>query len=144
MTMQISKPTLFYVDDDADDLDFFREIALDLSVVPELFSDPKEFLEALKKRAKLPQIIFSDLNMPRMNGFELISEIRKDETFGEIPIVVLSTSADRDGIQRCYDAGANLYMIKSSSFDKFRKSLERVLGIDWETFEKNVRNFLLK
>ena len=62
--------------------------------------------------ATLPDIVLLDVNMPGMDGFELLAAIRKDPKLKLIPVVVLSSSANEADIQRAYALGANAYMPK--------------------------------
>lgn len=101
---------------------------LDFNVV----QDGQELMEYLRREgdhgeAKRPHLILLDLNMPRKNGFEALSEIREDDALKDLPIVILTTSDARGDIMRCYRMGANSFVTKPTGFsalqDMFR-SLE--------------------
>lgn len=62
-------------------------------------------------------IVVSDVDMPRMNGFELTAKIRADREYGELPVVLVTALASREDRERGIDAGANAYIVKSS-FDQ--------------------------
>ncbi|HBA72905.1 MAG TPA: hybrid sensor histidine kinase/response regulator [Geobacter sp.] len=62
-------------------------------------------------------IVVSDVDMPRMNGFELTSKIRSDREYGDLPVVLVTALASREDRERGIDAGANAYIVKSS-FDQ--------------------------
>lgn len=64
-----------------------------------------------------PDIILLDLNMPKMNGREVLRRIKSDERFRSIPVIILTTSREEDDIVFCYAAGANTYIVKQPSFD---------------------------
>ncbi len=70
-------------------------------------------MEALEK---LPNekvsLVITDLNMPNLDGFELIKSMRSNEQFRDIPIIILSSLAGSDGIQKGMKIGANSYLIK--------------------------------
>src|SRR6185436_15133066 len=64
-----------------------------------------------------PDALLLDLNMPRMNGFELLEWIRQDEQCRRLVVHVLTASAREADIHRAYDLGANSYLIKPSRVD---------------------------
>jgi two-component system response regulator len=66
----------------------------------------------------IPQVVFLDLKMPRMDGWEVLQRIRQDARTREVPVVVISTSRNPDDVQRCYAAGANSFLVKR--FDEVR------------------------
>ncbi len=74
-----------------------------------------------------PYAIFLDLNMPRKNGFECLSEIRKTPKLKDIMVVIFSTSADKNAIETTYALGANYYIRKPRSFKLLKKAIETVL-----------------
>ena len=66
-----------------------------------------------------PDIILLDLNLPRMDGREVLREIKADETLRRIPVVILTTSENEDDILRSYDLHANCYISKPVDFNRF-------------------------
>src|SRR6266487_683666 len=96
-----SKAALFLLaDDDADDQQLFKEALneIDKSIRCLTASSGEEALNKLKTDLKqLPDYIFLDLNMPRMNGLECLVEIKKTNTLKHIPVIIYSTSsAEKD------------------------------------------------
>lgn len=73
-----------------------------------------------------PGIILLDLNMPGMDGREVLEEIKRDPVLKQIPVVVLTTSSDERDIQDCYRRGANSYMQKPLDFEGFMKAMSRL------------------
>ncbi len=70
-------------------------------------------VDALEKLAQEDiDLIIADLNMPRMNGLELIRTIRKDPVYSDIPIVMLTTEGSEEDKKRGFEAGANVYLVK--------------------------------
>jgi len=100
----------------------FEEIKFteNLSVV----TDGEAALDFLYKRGRYaeaasPDLIILDLNIPRVDGKEILAKVKKDELLRKIPIIVLSTSkSDRD-IKICYELQANCYLIKPVDFEQF-------------------------
>ena len=64
-----------------------------------------------------PDLIFLDLNMPRMNGYEVLAELKTDPELRDIPVIVLTTSKDKKAVRRAYQSQASSYIVKPVSFD---------------------------
>ena len=79
--------------------------------------------------AKRPDLVLLDLNLPRKDGREVLSEIKADPGLRSIPVIVLTTSQAESDVSRCYDLHANCFIVKPVDFDRF---LDVVRGI--ETF----------
>ncbi len=73
-------------------------------------------------------LIVSDINMPRMDGFTFIRTVREQEAYRDLPIVVLSTEGQEKDIQRGISLGANMYMVKPAQPDKMVKNILMLLG----------------
>ncbi|WNI14468.1 response regulator [Actinacidiphila sp. ITFR-21] len=89
--------------------------------------DGLEALAHLRDTAKeRPDLIVLDLNMPRMNGRELLAVLRDDDELGSIPLVVLTTSAAPDDITDAYQKHANAYVTKPVNLDDFLRAVQRI------------------
>ncbi|GFK95524.1 Chemotaxis protein CheY [Fundidesulfovibrio magnetotacticus] len=73
-------------------------------------------------------LIISDINMPRMDGFTFIKSVREQEAYRDIPIVVLSTEGQEKDIQAGLSIGANMYMVKPAQPEKMLKNVKMLLG----------------
>jgi len=73
-------------------------------------------------------LIISDINMPRMDGFTFIKTVREQAAYRDVPIVVLSTEGKEEDIQQGISLGANLYMVKPAQPDKMVKNVRMLLG----------------
>ena len=73
-------------------------------------------------------LIISDINMPRMDGFTFIRTVREQEAYRDLPIVVLSTEGQEKDIQQGINLGANMYMVKPAQPDKMVKNIRMLLG----------------
>jgi chemotaxis family two-component system response regulator Rcp1 len=87
-------------------------------------SDGMEALAFLRQEGEYrqsprPDLILLDLNMPRMNGRELLGVIKQDESLRRIPVVILTTSDAEEDIARSYDMHANCYVSKPVDFERF-------------------------
>lgn len=68
-------------------------------------------------RRKLPDLVLLDLNLPGLNGHEVLAEIKADAELRRIPVVVLTSSSARGDVQAAYDSHANAYMVKPDGYD---------------------------
>lgn len=82
--------------------------------------------EGLYANAPRPAFVLLDLNMPRKDGFEVLSEVKGDEKLSVIPIVVFSTSSAPEHVKRSYSSHANAYVVKPSDFDSFTKVVREI------------------
>ena len=87
-------------------------------------------LDGLEKLYSLGQVdlIVSDVNMPRMDGLTFIKTVREQESYRDIPIVVLSTEGQDKDIQTGLTVGANLYMVKPAQPEKLVRNVKMLLG----------------
>ena len=87
-------------------------------------------LDGLEKlyAASNVDLIISDINMPRMDGFTFIKTVREQDAYRDLPIVVLSTEGQEHDIQQGLSLGANLYMVKPAQPDKMVKNVRMLLG----------------
>lgn len=83
-------------------------------------------------RSPRPGVILLDLNLPGTDGRQVLNEIKKSDNLRDIPVVVLTTSADERDITACYRAGANSYIQKPVDIDGFMKAIERLNGYWFE------------
>lgn len=89
--------------------------------------DGLDGLEKLFSADKI-DLIISDVNMPRMDGFTFIKNVRENEVYKDIPIVVLSTEGRPADIALGMQLGANLYMVKPAQPEKMVKNVQMLFG----------------
>lgn len=77
-----------------------------------------------------PKVILLDLKLPRINGLEVLSAIKEDERTRNIPVVIVTSSAEDPDVHTAYQLGANSYVIKPVEFDAFIEAMSKV-GIYW-------------
>jgi CheY-like chemotaxis protein len=122
-----SKPIdVLLVEDDPGDVLMTREALEDHKVTNRLsvVSDGVSALQFLRKEgehegAPTPDLILLDLNLPRMDGREVLAELKADEALRKIPVVVLTTSEAEEDVVRSYSLHANAYVTKPVDFDRF-------------------------
>lgn len=113
------------IDDDIDDREIF-ELAVgqaDKNVRCVFAKDGVDAMEQLNYVAFIPQYIFLDLNMPRMDGKQCLREIRKLPRLDHVPVVIYSTSADNVDKEDVRALGATDYLIKQSSISALSAAL---------------------
>jgi two-component system response regulator len=77
-----------------------------------------------------PKIILLDIQMPKLNGIEVLQKIKSDPLTQSVPVVILTSSKEDPDIQRCYALGANSYIVKPVNFDSFAEAIKS-LGYYW-------------
>lgn len=80
--------------------------------------------------AHQPKVILLDLKLPKMNGLEVLAEIKKDPKLSTIPVVMVTSSREDPDIQEAYRLGANSYVVKPVDFDEFLSTMSE-LGFYW-------------
>ena len=127
------KIEILLVDDDPGDVRLTVE-ALKQTKMHTNLSFARDGIEALAflrrqgsfAAAPRPDMIFLDLNMPRMDGREVLGQIKKDDCLKLIPVVVLTTSADEEDVLRSYDLHANCYVTKPVDLQQFMKVVSSI------------------
>lgn len=71
-------------------------------------------------------LLLLDINMPKMNGLEVLLKMKSDELFKEVPVIMLTTTDDPREVEQCYKLGCNLYVTKPVDFMKFAEVLRRL------------------
>jgi CheY-like chemotaxis protein len=124
---------ILLVEDDPGDVLMTKEALADAKMANELHvvSNGEEALEFLFQQgqyaeAPRPGLILLDLNLPRVDGREVLAKIKDDELLRRIPVVVLTTSEAEEDILRSYDLHANAYVTKPVDFDAFVKVVRQV------------------
>ncbi|WEH41762.1 response regulator [Streptomyces sp. NBC_01218] len=128
--------TVLLVEDDVADAMLIEEALIERGMAREInrVDDGVSALEYLRDPANdRPDLIVLDLNMPRMNGRELLSVLKNDEQLSSIPIVVLTTSAAPDDVQDAYTQHANAYVTKPVNLDDFVRTVQSIDSFFLET-----------
>lgn len=134
----MEKKDTYYIvlaDDDEDDRELFREALTETQkVIFKTAKDGLSLMQLLKDSKELPDAIFLDLNMPRMDGHECLKKIKHDKKLHDIPVVIYSTSKSPKYIDDTYQNGASLYITKPDSFTKLKKVMTKVFSLDCDHY----------
>jgi CheY-like chemotaxis protein len=121
------------VEDDPGDVLMTREAFDDNKVANTLHvvSDGAEAMEFLRKQgdhidAPTPDLVLLDLNLPRMDGREVLAAVKADDDLRQIPIVVLTTSEAEEDVLRSYALHANAYVTKPVDFERFIEVVRKI------------------
>jgi CheY-like chemotaxis protein len=120
---------ILLIDDDSDDQEIFTWVikSIDPHSRVDSVSDGVEALEKLKDEHFHPDLIFLDLNMPRMHGLDCLKRIREIRRWDGCPVIVYSTSSNPQDIARCRAAGANDYIVKGNEVSVIKHELSQAL-----------------
>lgn len=131
---------ILLAEDDPDDVAITQRALKKANILNPLYvvRDGEEVMEYLEHRGRYgspekaprPGLILLDLNMPRMNGREVLKEVKGNPALRRIPIVILTTSKQEEDIIRSYDDGANTYITKPVEFHQFMEIVQ-ALGRYW-------------
>ncbi len=130
---------ILIVDDSEDDVILLKEAFSDCPMVEFIgaVEDGDKALQFLRREGefstvKRPGLVLMDINMPRKNGFEVLTEMRSDAVLSNVPVVMLTTSKQESDILRAYDGGACSFIAKPVNFDTMR-SVARQFALYWTT-----------
>ncbi len=73
-----------------------------------------------------PKLVLLDIQMPKVNGIEVLEQIKTDERTKTIPVVMLTSSKEDPDIKRCYELGANSYIVKPVNFEAFTAAIKSI------------------
>lgn len=128
------------VDDDYDDTELFTEAvgSVDATVSCLNAAHGREALEKLTGRMiEKPDIIFLDINMPIMNGWQLLDKLKEDADLRQIPVIMYSTSSKRSDVKTALSSGALCFFTKPDNFQRLKKILHIVVSyMNNENLEK--------
>jgi two-component system response regulator len=136
----MSLKTLLLVEDDPSDVDLTRRALARSRVANDLVvaADGQEALDYLfasgahagRDPALLPALVLLDLNLPKVDGFEVLRRIRANERTRRLPVVALTSSREDQDLAASYDLGLNSYIRKPVDFSRFVEAVEH-LGLYW-------------
>lgn len=142
------KLNIILAEDDVDDRLLFEEAIDELPVSVELitFSNGDELMKWLtRKKTKLPDALFLDLNMPRKNGFAALGEIKRDTELQDLPVIIFSTATNMEMIKQVFKDAAHYYIRKPANFRELTELIYKSLKLiaDNELDLPGKENFML-
>lgn len=110
-------------------LEAFKELKVKNSIA--VVKDGEEAIEFLKRKGQfaesiMPHLILLDINMPKLNGIEVLDFIKNDVKLKKIPVVMLTTSSSEADIAECYEKSANCFITKPLDFARFQSVVESI------------------
>ena len=138
--MNTKKLNILLADDDLDDCNFFKEALEALPVTTNLttVNDGEQLMNYLLENTDhLPHVLFLDINMPRKNGFECLSDIKHHDKLKDLPVVMFSTSNVQDKIKILFKTGADVYIHKPSNFAQLVQVIHHALPLAAENIFSN-------
>ncbi|MEP7164423.1 MAG: response regulator [Ferruginibacter sp.] len=123
---------ILLVDDDADDQVYFIDALKEVNpaIVCEVANNGNEALQQIAIPPP-PDLIFMDLNMPIMNGYECLAILKKELRFQHIPVIIFTTSRNPQDIERSKELGASLFFTKPSNFKILCHNLDQIVKLDF-------------
>lgn len=85
-----------------------------------------------------PKVILLDLKLPKVDGLEVLRQIRQRDELRKIPVVILTSSREDRDLERAYELGANSYVVKPVDFNEFVQSIAQ-LGLYWLLLNESIR-----
>jgi CheY-like chemotaxis protein len=130
-------------DDDKDDVELFQECLDEIDSSSKCYPAVNgiEALHKLNNEGLVPDMIFLDINMPLMSGWQCLSEIKKNTTFKKIPIIIYSTSSHKREAGIAIDLGAFCFMTKPNSYDELKDILQTIIDHFNSNLEKELGKF---
>lgn len=133
-----SNMTILYADDDHDDYDILRDALnqLDPSISCHLATNGIEALKMLNHSSELPDYIFLDINMPLMNGKRCLFELKQNDRFKNIPVIVYSTTIADEERFELYKLGANSVLEKPKNLQELECILANFLSASMSFYNR--------
>ena len=131
MSTSVSLPPILLVEDNPMDLDltlraFNKKKFTNHVHVARDGEEALAFIPRWEAGETLPAVILLDINLPKINGLEVLRQLKAHERFRRIPVVVLTSSREDKDLKTAYDLGVNSYIEKPVSFNKFMEVAEQI------------------
>lgn len=122
---------LLIAEDDIDDFELIKDAIAEctLAITIERAENGDILIKILNDR--IPDLLFLDILLPCKDGRQCLKEIRSERKYDLLPIIIYSSLNVWAEVEFCFREGANLYVIKPSSFDDLKLMVEKILKIDW-------------
>lgn len=140
----LSRPVVLIGEDDPADRDLIRRALSNGPVDFELVSNGAEVIDYIERTQEFetglqkPDLIIIDLNMPRLNGKQVLDHLRSRDQCRKTPVVIFSSSNRASDIEDCYDAGCVSYIVKPTDLEPFMGAINLVIAYWLELVEPDV------
>lgn len=127
---------IFLVDDDHEDQEIFINalLQIDASINYQLANNGYEALEKLNESSNVPDLILMDINMPLMDGFACLAELRKHARLGSIPVAMLTTSNNPADEHKAHTLGADFFLTKPNMVSELINNIRNLLtNLNWHS-----------
>jgi CheY-like chemotaxis protein len=130
---------ILLVEDSANDVELILTSLADNHIANEVVvaRDGEEALDFLYRRGLFrlrmsgnPVVVLLDLKLPKVDGLEILAQLRADPALRFVPVVVLTSSREEPDLRRCYELGTNAYVVKPIDFHEFVEVIKQV-GLFW-------------
>lgn len=120
---------ILLIEDDTIEVMKFDRVLRNLGLTHKVIeaSNGEVALNILKEKKILPDIIFLDLNMPKINGIEFLTILKSDDTLRYIPAIILSTSGNHRDLMECYRLGIAGYILKPLKYEEYVSRISKML-----------------
>ena len=135
---------LFFLDDDSEDLELLTEVAESFGHSVTLFSTPTALFDHLELQNETPDIIFTDIFMPLINGYEIIKQLKSLEALKNIPIIIYSDKCDEKCVEKCFELGVSYHIKKARSFTWLSSAMENIFNHEWQGHVPARKAFLIQ
>lgn len=126
--------TILLVDDDEEDQEIFLDALnqIDKGLHCSFANDGEQAMKLLNGDAVIkPDLLFIDMNMPKLNGKQVLSELKKTGTLDDVPVIMYSTFFGPKDIEEITNLGAVHYMVKATNFSDLCSALNHILSTRW-------------
>lgn len=118
-------------DDDDDDFFIFSHASAELQVKVVLTRAENGALLLRLLDEKNPDILFLDILLPEKDGRQCLREIRANQKYDTLPIIMYTSLSDLDHVEFCFREGANFFIVKPNSFTELKEVLQRLFTLNW-------------
>ncbi|HEX9980491.1 MAG TPA: response regulator [Flavobacterium sp.] len=133
---------IFVIDDDQDDLQMMQEIILSIGHYPQSFCSGSDMFSYISTHTQRPDVIFLDVCLPQVDGFEILREIKSSPKLHDVPVVIYSAKCDEKCVSKCFELGANYFLPKACTIKEVRESIQHALDKDWSSWRACREEFL--
>lgn len=127
---------ILFIEDDAIEVMKFNRVLKTLSKNHEIIeaNNGLDALEILMIKKDIPDIIILDLNMPKLNGLEFLAVVKNDDTLKNVPLIILTTSANQRDVAECYKYGIAGYILKPLKYHDYTERIKCL--VDYWSFNE--------